>query len=84
MVECPSSEGAALACKANHSVRSWTVDELNTLALKNRCPPAVCCGAPTNHDLTWLIVGAGSNFEEPWDPAQNFTFTLPAGTLGCV
>jgi hypothetical protein len=84
MVECPSSEGVALVCKANYLVRSWSVDGLNALALTHRSPPAVCCGAPTDHDLTWLIVGAGNNLEEPWDPAQNFTFTLPAGTLGCV
>jgi len=80
----PSSVGDVLACKANHLVLSWSLDNLSDLAMKGRCPPAICAGAPTNHDLTWLIVGAGSNLEQPWDPDQNFCFTIPAWTLGDV
>jgi len=71
----------ALACKANQSALTLPLDMLNDTAIAGRRPHVVCHGAPTNHDLTWLIVGADVSLREPWDEDQDFMLDLPARAL---
>jgi len=67
----------SMVCKANPQVRSFDLDTLTEMALKQRCPPAICRGAPTTHDLTWLIVGASDDLSQPWDPNSDVAVEIP-------
>ena len=76
-----SSSTDVLACRANTDVLTFPLELLNDMAMVGRRPHVVRHGAPTCHDLTWLIVGASENQEEPWDEEQDFIFDLPARAL---
>ena len=72
-----SSSTSVLACRTNPEVLTFPLEMLNVMAMVGRRPHVVCYGAPTCHDLTWLMVGASVNLEEPWDADQDFVFDLP-------
>ena len=76
-----SASTDALVCRANQSVLTLPLEMLNDMAIIGRRPHVVCHGAPTCHDLTWLIVGADVRIMEPWDEDQDFILDLPARAL---
>jgi hypothetical protein len=75
MEEGLDAMASTMVCRAQPTKLS--LELLTAMCLSKRCPPGICVGAKTTHDLTWLIVGATDDMDQPWDTVSDVSVDLP-------